>query len=389
MKWMRVLALILAAALCAGCTPGGGGAATAPPQTVSSTDSMPPQTIPAPTQPELPTQPPAPTEPPTERFLFSFAGDCTMGDNFDAEKDFGTFCKVVGDRYDYPFANVRHIFENDELTFVNLECALTDSEPTEEEMETLKDNLFRFRGPQAYAKILTAGSVEFASCANNHSLDYGWQGLKDTLSALEAENIFCASRDQSCLITTPAGLKVGVVAIFFAFTETFLREKIQSLRDQGAQIVVVSIHWGDEGTYFPNDKQQSLGHQAVDAGADIVYGHHSHTLQPIEYYHGGVIYYSLGNFTFGGNRYPKDMDTAIIQQEILREADGTVRLGQTYIIPCSVSSIEIRNDFCPTPYGQEDPGYDRVFSKLEGSYTGEDLDIPYQTKTTSGTTETE
>ncbi len=388
MKWHRLLALFLIAALFAGCTPRESVPTAAPNQTARPTDSVPPTTVPVPTRTNTPTQPPEPTEPPPERFLLSFAGDCTMGDNIDAEKEWGSFCKVVGDRYDYPFSNVRHIFEKDELTFVNLECALTESDPTEEEMETLKDKLFRFRGPQTYAKILTAGSVEFASCANNHSLDYGMQGMQDTLAALEAENIFGASRDKSCLITTPAGLKVGVVAIFFGFTENFMRGKIQSLREQGAQIVVVSIHWGDEGAYFPNEVQQSLGHQAVDAGADIVYGHHSHTLQPIEYYGGGVIYYSLGNFTFGGNRYPTDMDTAIIQQEILREADGTVRLGKTYIIPCSVSSIEVRNDFCPTPYTQEDPGYDRVFSKLDGSYAGENLDIPYLTET-APTAETE
>lgn len=333
-------------------------------------------TQPSGTRPPVTTEPER-TEPQPEKFLLSFAGDCTFGDNFDAEKDFGTFCKVVQKNYAYPLANVKHIFEGDDLSFVNLECALTESDPTEEEMEALKENLFRFRGPAEYAQILTEGAVEFASCANNHSLDYGWQGLRDTWDALEAAGIQYASFGRTDIVTTDSGLTVGIYAAFFNYGETEIKNQIEKLRQQGAEIVVVSVHWGEEGTYFPNEKQRTLGHMAIDAGADIVYGHHSHTLQPVESYNGGIIYYSLGNFSFGGNRNPRDSDTAILQQEVLRYADGTVALGDLRVIPCSVSSVQGWNNYQPTPCEAGSADCDRVYAKLEGSYGGENVDVPY------------
>ena len=139
----------------------------------------------------------------------------------------------------------------------------------------------------------------------------------------------------------------------------------------------MSVHWGDEGSYSPNEKQQSMGHMAIDAGVDIVYGHHSHTLQRIEPYNGGIIYYSLGNFSFGGNRNPKDSDTAIIQQEVLRYEDGTVVLGDLKVIPCSVSSAQTWNNYQPTPYAADDIACSRIYDKLQGSYEGDDVYVPY------------
>ena len=186
-----------------------------------------------------------------------------------------------------------------------------------------------------------------------------------------------ASFGKTCLIKTERGLAVGVIAAYFYFGETEIRNQIQSLRKQGAEIVVVSVHWGDEGTYSPNETQQTLGHRAIDAGADIVYGHHSHTLQRIEPYRGGIIYYSLGNFSFGGNRNPKDKDTAIIRQQVLRYEDGSVALGNLEIIPCRVSTSDTWNDYRPTPYEKDHPGYNRVFQKLEGSFDGKDLNVSY------------
>ncbi len=328
-----------------------------------------------------PTTPdPTLSQPGGEQFVLSFAGDCTMGDNFDEEGKYGTYTRVVGENYDYPFANVRHLFENDDLSFVNLECALTASDPTEEEMQTLKDKLYRFRGPVSYAKILSGSSVEFASCANNHSKDYGQQGLLDTFAALDAEGVGYAASGRNVVLTAESGLKVGVFAVFFSTTKANIEYHVRNLKSRGAELIVMSVHWGDEGTYSPNQDQQALGHMAIDAGVSIVYGHHSHTLQRIEPYKGGIIYYSLGNFSFGGNRNPRDKDTAILRQTVLRQKDGTVVLGSLEVVPCRISNSENWNNYQPTPYAPEDPGYGRVFSKLEGSYDGDDLVVIYPTK---------
>ena len=75
--------------------------------------------------------------------------------------------------------------------------------------------------------------------------------------------------------------------------------------------MIASFHWGEEKAEYPNDVQVELAHAAIDAGADLVLGHHPHVLQGIEQYKGKNIVYSLGNFCFGGNMYPSDMDTMI------------------------------------------------------------------------------
>jgi len=326
------------------------------------------------TEPTQATEPSQPTEPATkpegDRFLISFAGDCTFADNLTATPSWDLFTSVVGDRYDYPFAGVKSYFEGDDLTLVNLECALTTYDPTEEEIKLLQLDVksFRFRGPLEYVNILTAGSVEVASVANNHARDFAEPGWKETLSVLKNAGVGYATWGSNCLITTENGLKVGIYANNSWVTESGMVSNIQKLRQQGAQVVIVSLHWGDERHYAPNEEQQKLGRLAIDSGADIVFGHHPHVLQPLEFYNGGLIMYSMGNFSFGGNRNPVDKDTVVIQQEFIRTADGSVVLGETILIPCRISSTASRNDYQPTPYDPTDPGYLRVLSKLDGSY---------------------
>ena len=112
-------------------------------------------------------------------FVLSFAGDCTFGNDYGYSSAWD-FLTVVGDDYDYPFAGVRPYFENDDFTLVNLEGALTD-------YNVPVQKTYRFRGPPAYAKILSGSGVEAVTLANNHSGDYGERGLSDTRAALEGE----------------------------------------------------------------------------------------------------------------------------------------------------------------------------------------------------------
>ena len=375
-SFQKITCILLAALLFGGCTtdPAATTVTTAVPTSTAAT--VPPTTA----APTVPPTTPGPTVPPTtavqpERFLLSFAGDCTLGENHDEEGNSGTYTRVVGKNYGYPMSNVRHIFEADDFTLVNLECALTSSYPTEEEMVELETHRFRFRGPTDYTNILTGSSIEFASCANNHSRDYGLQGLLDTWDALEDADLAYASFGRPCVATTQSGLTIGVCAIFFGFTQAQIENTVKQLRDKGAEIIIMSIHWGDEGVYLPDQLQQNMGHMAIDAGVDIVYGHHPHVLQRIEEYGDGIIYYSLGNFCFGGNNYPQDLDTAILQQEVIRDLDGSISLGELTIIPASCSSLPVQNNFQPTPYEPGTKEYDRVMSKLDGTYAGPNLPV--------------
>ena len=140
-------------------------------------------------------------------------------------------------------------------------------------------------------------------------------------------------------------------------------------------MIVCAFHWGRENTFRPTEAQQELARAAIDAGANIIWGHHPHVLQPIEEYNGGIIYYSLGNFAFGGNNSPKDYNTALVQQEVIRDVDGTIKLGELTIVPCSVSSVANPNNFQPTPYEVGSKEYEKTMSKLDGTYTGGSLPI--------------
>ncbi len=311
---------------------------------------------------------PLETEPKEERFLLTFVGDCTFGSNpTNAYAGFG-FLKTVGEDYSYPFRNVIEYFENDELTLLNLEGPLTDVGNPMQKTHT-------FRGPTEYVNILTENSVEAVTIANNHTMDYGQIGYDSTAEVLEKAGVSFVERDSSAVVITKNGLKIGLYgAVYYLLDTETICAGIRSLKAQGCDLVIFLPHWGTEGTYRPTREQTEVGHAAIDAGADIVCGSHPHVLQPIEEYNGGVICYSLGNFSFGGNGYPKDYDTALIQQEVIRDENG-VRLGERTIVPCNVSSVSDRNNYQPTPYeaGRED--YSRVLSKLDGSFAGPNLPI--------------
>lgn len=156
---------------------------------------------------------------------------------------------------------------------------------------------------------------------------------------------------ETFLYTTDRGLKVGVYTAYH-LGRTQIQKGITSLREAGAEVVIAAFHSGTEGSYTPTENQKSLFRYAIDCGADIVYNAHPHVLQPMESYHDGVIFYSLGNFCFGGNRNPSDKDTAIMQVTVERTEEGTVRLAEVEAIPCSVSSRSDRNDYQPTPYAE-------------------------------------
>ena len=331
-------------------------------------------TTPAPdTTPEITTPPETTPEPQPTHYTLSFVGDCTFA-NVQGSTGSHTFLGTVGDNYEYPFADVVDIFRADECTFVNLECVLSNRGKQANKM-------FTFRGKPEYINILTLGSVEYAGIVNNHTMDYGQDAYDDTLAALDGAGIHYVETKSTKIFTTANGLKIGVYAHNFPYETTGIKTAIKSLRDAGAEIVVVNVHWGEEYYFKPNGTQKSIAHYAIEGGADIVWGSHPHVLQPIEYYKDGVIFYSLGNFSFGGNNSPADKDTAILQMDVIRELDGTVHLGEVNIIPCFVSGIlTYGNDYQPVPMDPEvdKEAWDRVLRKLSGTYEKERLPVSYR-----------
>lgn len=277
----------------------------------------------------------------------SVVGDCTLGtdETFGYDTSLNAYYENYG--ADYFLQNVKDIFSTDDLTIANFEGTLTDSDERE-------DKTFAFKAPASYASILTGGSVEAVNTANNHSHDYGEQSFNDTLAALDDAGIVHFGYDETAVMDVK-GIKVGLVGIYELYDhlerEQQLKDNIAKVKADGAQLIVVIFHWGNETETVPDSNQTTLGRIAIDEGADLVCGHHPHVLQGIETYKGRNIVYSLGNFCFGGNSSPSDMDTMIYQQTFTIDADGVKKDNVTNIIPCSISSAAYDgyNNYQPTP----------------------------------------
>ena len=261
----------------------------------------------------------------------SVVGDCTLGTDeaFDCSTSLNAYFENYGK--EYFLQNVKSIFEADDLTIANNEGTFTDSSSRE-------DKTFAFKAPASFAGIYSSSSVEAVNTANNHSHDYGEQSFQDTMDALDAQGIVHFGYDETAVMDIK-GVKVGLVGIYELYDhlerEQQLKDNIAKVKEDGAELIIVIFHWGNEKETVPDSNQTTLGHLAIDLGADLVCGHHPHVLQGIEEYKGKNIVYSLGNFCFGGNSAPSDMDSMIFQQTFTISNDGVKADNVTNIIPCS------------------------------------------------------
>ena len=289
----------------------------------------------------------------------SVVGDCTLGtdENFDYDTSLNAYFESYGK--EYFFQNVKSIFEADDLTIANNEGTFTESYDRE-------DKTFAFKAPASFAGIYSCSSVEAVNTANNHSHDYGEQSFQDTMDALDAEGIVHFGYDETAVMDVK-GVKVGLIGIYelndHLERKQQLEDNINKVKDEGAELVIVIFHWGNEKETVPDSNQTTLGRLAIDLGADLVCGHHPHVLQGVEEYKGKNIVYSLGNFCFGGNSSPSDMDTMIFQQTFTITNDGVQDDNVTNVIPCSISSASDYNNYQPTP--AEGDEKTRIMEKIQ------------------------
>lgn len=276
----------------------------------------------------------------------SFAGDCILGTDADHEngRSFNRRWEEEGDAT-YFLRNVADLFGADDLTVVNLAGVLTDGGER-------ADKEFAFRGSPEYAKILSSGSVEAASLANNNSHDYGNESYDDTIAALDAEGVAAFGLDR-IEYRDIKGVKVALIGVN-ALDDTAdyvatMTNDIATARSEKAQLVLVYFCWGEEYDYDPSTDQVAAGHAAIDAGADLVVGASSHVIQGWELYQGRYIVYSLGNFCYGGNTNPSDKDCLIFQQTFTVTDGEVLKDENANFIACSVSSDEAVNNYQPTP----------------------------------------
>lgn len=363
----RLLSFVIVVALClTACGADGTEPTSSTPQTTSPSQLGEPAPS-EPTEPEQPTDP-LPTEPEPEpepepvvtQLTMTFTGDCTFGRN-QLVKYSDSFDQYY-DKYgkDYFLSDVKHIFENDDITVVNLEGSLTTS-------TDIQPKKWNHKGDPEYVHILTDASVEVAGMGNNHRVDYGESGCAETEQVLtDAGVAWCYN--ENYLIYEVKGVKVGFVSVNEVYDETavevWLTEGYEYLRQSGCAIVVALVHWGETHTTVLEDYQVELGHKLIDMGYDLVVGNHAHILQAMEQYKGRMICYSLGNFCYGGSKNPTDKDCGIFQQTFTL-VDGQLVLDtDIQVIPCSISSVSTKNDYHPVLLqGTE---FERVIEKING-----------------------
>ncbi len=266
-------------------------------------------------------------------FTLTLCGDVFIGKEFaDAEERYGK---------GYGFKQVAPYFQASDLTFVNLETSVTERGTTK------KRAGFAFRTPASTLSVLTDAGIDAVSIANNHVFDYDEIGLTDTFEALENANIpyTGAGTDQDdaakAVYFSVKGHKIGFLAFdqcipwkAWSATEdklgvaTFTRNDADFLLSRVEEVsatcdwLIVSLHWGTEYTHVASDWERTLAHKLVDAGADVIYGHHPHVLQGIEMYRDRPILYSCGNFLF----YKKNDDAGETAFFTLTfDADGLVK----------------------------------------------------------------
>lgn len=288
-------------------------------------------------------------------------GDFTIGgDNYHhKEKDFYGELKEHGDDINFTMANVRSILSQDDLTLVNFEGTLTE---TTYVPANKRENQFLFNISPRYVNVLADNSIEAVSLENNHVMDHGDEGYEETKQTLDAAGIVY-SNSETVGIFNVKGYQIAMLSYLcidrydkavggFASLYEKVAHDIAETKEK-YPIVIVSFHWGREKDYTPTANQIRMGRLAVDSGADLVVGHHSHRINPIECYKGVYICYSLGNFCFSGHKRPDDMNSYLFQTRFRISAEGEVSNTGFRIIPIRITSLKDRNNYVPTPVTDE------------------------------------
>lgn len=278
----------------------------------------------------------------------SIAGDCLLA-SLMGRAPAGSFNAYAAAKPPaYFLEKVYDIFSADDFTIVNLENVLTDRPLKEIEKST--DPAYWYKGPASNVNILSAGSVEAVSLANNHSGDYGPQGRKDTIAALHGACIPYGWNDTTFFLEKN-GFRIAVICHGLwnegqASQITARLKKAEEISDYQ----IVFFHGGTERIHAPEEWKVRACRKLVDAGADLVVGSHTHCLQPLEVYKGVDIVYSLGNFCYGANRNPENR--TVIYKKVLTVNEGNVEAQSSDFIPCYVFT-GAANNWQPAPLTDE------------------------------------
>ena len=317
--------------------------------------------------------------------LLTFTGDCTLGSEERTRDLDGSFDKLAAKYgYDYFFANFREMFEQDDHTIINFEGVLSDTKA----QETQKKR-YRFRGPVEFIKILTGSSIEACSLSNNHIADFGKQGEESTKAVLD-ENGIGWFQNFKYNIYEKDGIKIAFIAlenkiVYNEFDK--VKKMIIDLKEKGeANAIVICWHTGLEyrGAHETNTERTSQA--MIRYGVDLVIITHPHVLQGICVYNNRCIFYSLGNFVFGGNsairteKFKLDktvtsLYSMVVQVKLLFTDDGKYLGQQPVIYPVYTSSAAPANNYQPYRVNADDAVPIRDALQEDTTFTIPDISV--------------
>ena len=285
------------------------------------------------------------------KVVFSAVGDVSIGDH-PLCVGFGGYSNFMDKDVSFPFENVKRVFAESDLVFGNLECTLSSSNRRDDDY-----NSVQMRGHPRFCDGLTNAGFDVMNLANNHSMQHGKSAFRETVDLLTDHGIHTTGVNYDDHLTGLSTLvrKNGIDIVFLGYSmrprQYFEHEPSYSEGHEArmisdveknakdADIVIVSLHWGDEFIQRPSPEEIQIGRDLVDAGANLIIGHHPHVLRGVERYGGGYIAYSLGNFVCDMIWDDTLRETAILQCDITRDGIDNVRF-----IPCFIN-----DEYQPTP----------------------------------------
>ncbi len=288
------------------------------------------------------------SEPEPEAFdiKMTFLGDMILAKQRDISSK-GRFDEYAENNPpEYFLSKVKHILSADDLTIANLENVLSDRELTPREKNY--DHAFWFKSKASNINVLTAGSIEAVLLTNNHIMDYGEEGYKDTLSAVTNAGLKYGTNEEA-IYFEKNGFKIAVICtgLWFPYDVNNIVNRIKQA-ENNSHYQIVFFHGGTEKLHAPEEFKVNAAHTFVDNGADLVVGGHPHVLQPREIYKGVEIVYSIGNFCYGGAMLPENR-TAIYQYTLTVNPNTlSAEAAKSDIIPCYVFTGPV-NNYQPAP----------------------------------------
>ena len=265
------------------------------------------------------------------KITLSFIGDCMLATDRGGEYpgSFNHLAKQVPPSYF--FEEFKELFSNDDWTVANLENVFTDN-PDAAVRNKNHSPAYWYKSTAANTAILTEGSIEIVSLANNHSEDYGNIGHIDTRAALDEAGIIWGDNEK-VLILEKEGYKIALYCVTYWYSG-YERAIINEMNKVEADYKIVYFHGGTERVHVPDPWKAEGARRMIDSGIDSVIGGHPHVLQPIEVYNGKTIVHSLGNFVFGGSR--REENRTIVYRLNLTFTEGELTGVSDEVIPCYV-----------------------------------------------------